>query len=219
MAKKQQHGRWVVEQIVFAPHLVNDLLAGSSEVRSFDDEDRARRECDSLEGKMRASVNPFDRCFGGLTALTSLDPAVFRDWLLDAGIDPPAEARPQADWKGWYERTHHRWDDLARQRFWERLDRLAFFRVVERRPRKGYVVMEVGWLWCDEPPFFTDPECRRAVEVFADRADADRRRRELERQRRAEWPPHMEFEWGTGSGELADAPLYEVVEVDWEADP
>jgi hypothetical protein len=218
VAKQKQPGRWVVEQVVFPEGRLEDHLTGARELASFDDEEKARRRCTELEHSLRSKVNPFV-LRQGLVGLTSLGSGVFCDWLLDAGIDPPPEADGRRDWAGWYERCQGSWDEASRARFWEALDLLRFFRVAERPARKGYVVLEVGWLWHDEPPYDTEPECRRAVEVFADRAAAERRRRDLESRRRAEWPETLELAWAGGSGGPADAPLYEVVEVDWEGAP
>ncbi len=218
MAKQNKPGRWVVEQVAFPEGRLEDALTGAREVASFDDEEEARRHCAELERGLRSTVNPFG-LRQGLVGLTSLGTGVFCDWLLDAGIDPPPEVDGRRDWAGWYGRCQGVWDEARRARVGEALDLLRFFRVAERPARKGYVVLEVGWLWHDEPPFSTAPECRRAVEVFADRAAAERRRRSLESQRRAEWPRDLELAWPAGAGGPADAPLYEVLEVDWEGPP
>jgi hypothetical protein len=216
MSQKRHARCWVVESLPFSGKLGE--LVSAVEQASFDDEELARQECRRLERERRQTVNPFRVSQGALAALTSLEPAIFRDWLLDASVVPP-DLTDRTDWVGWYDGCQARWDDAQRERFWEALDLLRFHRVVERPTRRGYVVMEIGWLWCDEPPYYTDPECRQAVEVFANRSEAERRRRELERQRRSEWPAHVEFSWQTSHGETADAPFYEVVEVEWEGPP
>ncbi len=215
MATPAQPDRWDVEQVTFPDSTMSDRLAGSRAIGSFEDEELARRECDRLERQMRRLVNPFECRPVGLFALTSFDPGVFCDWLLDAGIVPPPVVGDTRDWEGWYKRVNPGWSDAQRERFWEGLDRLRFYRVVQRPARRtGFVVLEVGWLWCDEPPFYTDAECRRAVEVFSNRRDAERRRRQLEQQRRQEWPADLELSGPEGH----DGRLYEVVAIDWEAD-
>jgi hypothetical protein len=216
MSRKPHSGRWAVELLPFAGSL-RDMVCPAVQ-SSFDDEEQARQECARLERALRRCVNPFQISRGGLASLTSLGTALFRDWLLDAGIEPPEPAQP-TDWASWYDRCQSTWDGLMRERFWEALDRLHFHRVVERPARVGYVVLEVGWLWHDEPPYSTGPECRRPVEVFSTRAAAEKRRRELERQRRGEWPADMELVWEGGQGGPEHAPLFEVVEVDWEGQP
>jgi hypothetical protein len=213
---------WDVEQVLPFGGGYGQLLAGPVVVSTFDDKAAAEEECARREGQARRGVNPFRYSQNNLAVLTSLDPAVFPDWLLDAGIEPPCGDSP--DWEAWFDRSESGWDGAQRERFWQGLDRLRFFRVVERPARrKAYLVLEVGWNWCDEPPYYTDPQSRRPVEAFSNRRDAERRRRELEGRRRAEGRPGMEFEWsagGTGrTGNLAEAPLFEVVEVDWESPP
>jgi hypothetical protein len=209
MARAKQSGRWVVEQIVLPDQPLSDVLSGAREAASFEDKDEARRWCAELEREARRLVNPF-LVRTGLAGMTSLEPGVFCDWLLDAGIEPPPEPYG-ADWPGWYDRCQAGWDEAKRERFWKALDLLRFYRVVERVSRRCYVVLEVGWLWYDEPPYDTAPECRRAVEAFSSRTAAERRRCELDRQRQQEWA-HVELS-------PPDASLFEVVEVDWEADP
>jgi hypothetical protein len=85
-----------------------------------------------------------------------------------------------------------------------------------------YVVVEIGWWWNDDPPLYSDPEGGVLVEAFADRDLAEVRRLELEERRRREGgfgSNRFELEGrGDSHGEytLADVPLYEVIEVDWE---
>jgi hypothetical protein len=198
-------------------------LAGPTEVATFADYESARADCADRERAARKGVNPF-RLGGALPAVTSLDAPALHDWLLDAGLDPPRpDGEGVRDWAGWWDAWQSHWSTEQRDAAWRALDRVRFFEVVERRPRrKAYVVVEIGWWWNDDPPHYSDPEGGIPVEAFADRELAQVRRLELEAARRANnWFQSTRFELegrGAHPGEytLADVPLYEVLEVDWE---
>jgi hypothetical protein len=181
MVEQSKRGRWVVETILVDHHLLQDILNGSMEEASFDTEEEARRECDRLERKIRQELGPFCGWQGDLSMLVSLSPAVFCDWLLDAGIDPPPAAEDGSrDWKDWYDRVEGDWDDLARERFWQGLEQPRFYRVSKRPSRKAHAVLELGRLLYDRSPDWTGDECRRTVAVFRNRGAAERHRREWE---------------------------------------
>jgi hypothetical protein len=98
-------------------------------VKLFADKDAAIefcQECEEEAGKVR---NPF--LHGDLEDLTSMPPGVFRDWLLEAGIDPP-EPTPIDDamtvWCNWWRESDL--IDEQRDRVWEALDRLQYFMVL-----------------------------------------------------------------------------------------
>ncbi len=223
MVEQSKRGRWVVEVVLVDHHLLQDILNGSIEEASFDTEAEARRECDRLERKIRQELGPFCGWQGDLSMLTPLDPAVFCDWLLDAGIDPPPAARDGSrDWEGWYDRVEGDWDDSARAHFWQGLEQPRFYRVSKRPSRKAHAVLElgrrngnseqgwVGWTNGHQPPDWTgDEECRRTVAVFRSRAAAERHRREREEQARQS-PRRPQPEEG---------PLFELAEVDWVGPP
>jgi hypothetical protein len=162
---------------------------------------------------------------GALPAVTCLDAPALHDWLLDAGLDPPRpDGEGARDWAGWWDAWQIIWTAEQRDAAWRALDRVRFFDVVERRPRrKVYVVVEIGWWWNDDPPLYSDPEGGIPMEAFADRELAEVRRLELEAARRANnWFQSNRFDLEgredahPGEYTLADVPLYEVLEVDWE---
>lgn len=202
---------------------LRDHLSGPVVVATFDTHEDALADQRTREQAGREQVvNPFRLRQGRLVALTSLEPGIFRDWLLDLGLEPPGIREDgSCDWGDWWERCSSRWSSLQREQVWDRLDLLRFFDVVAQQPlRRAYVVLEVGWHWCDEPPYDGDHESRLPVEVFTTRERAEVRRRDLEREARANWRGCRVFSWpdmpAGHTGDLEQVPLYEVVEIDWE---
>jgi hypothetical protein len=203
-----------------------EVLAGPVEVAVFADYQAARADCAEREQTARHGVNPFRLWGPHLPAVTSLDAPVLHDWLLDAGLDAPSPNTDGIrDWAGWWDAWQRQWTAGQRDAVWQALDRARFFDVVERRRarRKAYIVVEIGWWWNDDPPLYSDPEGGIPVEAFSDRDLAEVRRLELEAERRQNnWFDSNRFDLegrgGAQPGEytLADVPLYEVIEVDWE---
>jgi hypothetical protein len=93
-------------------------LPGSVRVATFADPDDAEAERRRLEAEARAVVNPF-RCG------STLDEGRLCDWLLDHGLEPPAENR---DWVRWYDEGRAAMDDHQREKVWEALDGCASMR-------------------------------------------------------------------------------------------
>ena len=68
-------------------------------VAAFDSREQAEVDCAARERKARKSVNPFQLRQGCLALLTSLEPGVFCDWVLDQGINPPPAGKGGSrDW-------------------------------------------------------------------------------------------------------------------------
>src|SRR5215204_1819363 len=76
------------------------VLAGPAVVATFATRDEAEAECSRRERECRGRTSPFDLYQGCLGLLTSLSPALLRDWVQDAGIEPPAEGE---DWEAWWD--------------------------------------------------------------------------------------------------------------------
>jgi hypothetical protein len=112
------------------------------------DADRRRRERATRNGE-----NPFR--FGGAALFfqTSLDAPRLHDWLLDGGIDPPAEQLAHRSWREWWDAFAHTWTDEQLGHAWQGLNKVRFFDVVEEtqfdtiqvlmRMRQGYGVTRV----------------------------------------------------------------------------
>jgi hypothetical protein len=64
---------------------------------TFDAADDRRR---ALEDEGRRGENPFRFGGGSIHFQSSLDGPRLHDWLMDAGIDPPASELRHADWRG-----------------------------------------------------------------------------------------------------------------------
>jgi hypothetical protein len=115
------HGRWRCIDPMFG----KPLLAFTS--REAAEADAARRE--RLE---RAERNPF--CHGRTTQeRTSMPEEVLCDWLTDAGIDPPGIDEDD-DWAAWWVSIADDLSELQRDKAWEALDLVRFFRVIALSP-------------------------------------------------------------------------------------
>jgi len=101
---------------------------------AFTTRDAAEFEADRLECEAREGKNPF---FYGrsLEDRTSMPAGVFRDWLTDAGIDPPLGKR-DIDWVRWWATNSGGWTPEQRDKVWHALDRVRFYAVVELSPAK-----------------------------------------------------------------------------------
>ena len=147
-------------------------LPGEVRVASFDDPQSAEAERRTREAAARERVNPFA---SGLAPFeqTSMPPGVFRDWLLDGGIDPPAEFDDPGAWGRWWEAESPGWTADQRAKVWEALDRVRFFRVEERPARPvAYAVVEVVWGYNDEW-YYADGEGGRVMTVYRSRQRAE----------------------------------------------
>lgn len=156
-------------------------LPGETRVAAFANFDSAEADRATREAAARASVNPF-RCGTTWGERSHMPEAVFRDFIKDAGIEPPTIVEPPttdedgkplprqqlkrpytwpaATYRGW----ETWWDAVAPTlsaervaRVWEGLDRVRFFSVEERPVRTvAFVVVEISWNyndeWYDPPP-------------------------------------------------------------------
>ena len=168
-------------------------LPGSVRLASFDSEADALAECARLEEQARRAVNPFCCDGAGLHYQSHLDDGRLRDFLLDAGIDPPP---PGETWIDWWQRIKDSLDAFQWHHAWKALDRLVFHEVTAR-PRKPvvYVVAEIDWTYND---YSYDPRPEGAVprKAFRSRqnAEAERRRREVEARDDYDEPERLELE-------------------------
>jgi hypothetical protein len=116
----------------FVPFRKRSEGAGGYPERAFLDHDRAAAYCRRREREARAGANPF-RHGERVADWSSLDHDRLHDWLLDAGIDPPvAGERSRPDpWRAWWDLCQDQLTELQREKVWEALDKVRFFRVVE----------------------------------------------------------------------------------------
>jgi hypothetical protein len=99
-------------------------------VRAFLDPGAAEAHRRSLEKAYRAGRNPFTLAEYELDELTSFDAGRLRDWLLDAGIDPPEAEDDPVAWARWWQENAERLTPEQRDRAWDGLDRLRFYHVL-----------------------------------------------------------------------------------------
>ena len=107
--------------------------------------------------------DPF-RYAGPLAFLSSLPDDIFRDWLLDRGVDPPDGAET---WNEWYARVKP--DPVGLR---DGLDRLRFYDAVPARP-VVYAVVEINWTWNDDPVLNADSEGGNVLKAYRRRESAE----------------------------------------------
>ena len=130
-------------QLPKAIYLVNEVAGEYLDeqgmpVRSFTSRAEAEACCEDFEREKRVEVNPFD--YGAtLEELTYLDADRFHDWILDAGLEPPAQPEPKcADWIRWWNEQCPAMTELQRAKMWQALAKVRFYRVVELRAAEGW---------------------------------------------------------------------------------
>jgi hypothetical protein len=193
--------------------------------------ERLRRETDA-----RAKVNPF-RCGPAFHYLSTFPEPVFRDWLQDADIDPPTGTGPTGTgidvWATWWERAGNRLSANKKSRVWDGLNRVRFHDVIVRQPCEiGYAVVRVMWYWNDEPFDECNSESGggEPLVVFRSRHRAEQELIRRSRELRSQVHSPSQLEWYGGwrdpdrwheTGrfpetrlDAADAPLFEIVEMD-----
>jgi hypothetical protein len=157
-------------------------LPTAEPVARFDTFDVAEMHRRVLEAETRGGENPFRFGGGSVFFQSSLDGPRLHDWLMDAGIDPPASELRHHDWRAWWDSFAHLWsaDQLAHA--WAGLDKVRFFDVAETGSGTGHGVIEIVWGrlerdWGSAATAGT--EGGRLVGVFrrAETAEADRVRR------------------------------------------
>jgi hypothetical protein len=107
-------------------------------VKAFTNRDAADDYCRRKEEEARGRHNPYlpnpnpFRFGEGLKDQTSLPEGILCDWLLDAGLSPP-RARKQGgrNWQAWWKAERVRMTSEQRNKVWEALDKVRFYRVVE----------------------------------------------------------------------------------------
>jgi hypothetical protein len=154
-------------------------IPGETPVASFADRHEAQADLERREREARQGDNPFAYGGAALCYQSSFDPPRFRDWLLDAGLDPPEpDQGGGTDWLAWWDETAPRMTDVQRARVWEGLDRVRFFDLVEQPRRTGFVVVEVNFEYNDEYNA-ADTEGGAVTKVFLRRELAEAHLRRL----------------------------------------
>jgi hypothetical protein len=156
-------------------------LPGGTRLRSFPDVESARRFCAEREQEVRARANPF-ACGGpALHYQTCFDAARLHDWLLDAGIEPPAAGPDDSrDWRHWWERVAASLSPEQRAHCWAALDKVRFHRVLEQPSRPTvFVVVRRDWEYNDEWNY-TPSDGTSPIEAYStwEKAQKARARRE-----------------------------------------
>ncbi len=161
-------------------------LPGEVRVASFGSPEEADAERRRREAAARELVNPFAAGVAPFDQ-TSLPPPVFRDWLMDAGIDPPAEGADPPAWAKWWEKSSPTWSATQRARAWEGLDRVRFYEVAERPKRPVvYTIVAVAWAYNDEW-YYADGEGGKVMEVYRSRRKAELACARMNETARDEW--------------------------------
>jgi hypothetical protein len=121
-------------------------LPGANVVASFYAHQDATNDCRRREAEARRRVrNPF--CVLGPTPATqaTMPEPVLRDYLMDAGIDPPV----RNCWAMWWDSNPVGWTERQRETVWQVLDRVRFYTVVATPVL--YAVVDPGdrsdWAW------------------------------------------------------------------------
>lgn len=133
------------------------------------EDDRRRREA-----AVRLRVNPFE-C-GPLSMVSSLPEPILRDFIMDAGIDPPDAL---TTWAAWWADVRDRLSPEQTARVWQAADKVQFFEVapVPNAPL-AHAVVEVLW-GEDGEVYRADGDGGEIVGLFRSREAAERRAREL----------------------------------------
>jgi hypothetical protein len=195
-------------------------------VASFATFDEAEADRRRREEERRATENPFLLGGASLFYQTSLDGPRLHDWLMDAGIEPPAKVKGHATWAEWWDKSSREWSAEQRAHAWAAMDKVRFFAVSEERPdHKAYVIQELNWRWEDEPTLYADYEGGMMVRAFRSKAAAEKECARLNKERQAQ-DDHDGFSSFTRCSRAGqrDAPglditetiCFEVVEIDVE---
>ena len=120
-------------------------LPTSSPVASFGSFDEAEMHRRELEAESRAGENPFRFGGGSVFFQSSLDGPRLHDWLMDAGIEPPASELRHADWRVWWNSFAHTWSEHQLAHAWAAFDKVRFYDVVEAGTDSAHIVNEIVW--------------------------------------------------------------------------
>jgi hypothetical protein len=150
-------------------------LPGSERVATFDTPEDAEADCRRREEEARKGRSPF-ACGTALCYQTSLDEGRLRDWLLDAGLEPPEAGTP---WRQWWDEAEPNMTEVQRSRVWEALDKVRFFRVAEAPSRVMFMVAAPYWHYNDEY-HYTKPDGLTPYKAFRTREAAEAERERME---------------------------------------
>jgi hypothetical protein len=141
-------------------------LPTAEPVAHFDNFDDAEYDRRGREHRARIDENPFR--FGGAALFyqTSLDGPRLHDWLLDGGIDPPADQLRHRDWKGWWDAFAHTWTEEQLAHAWHGLDKVRFFDVIEEPVATLHPVLEVRFIGSGYHDCYADREGGRPVRIY-----------------------------------------------------
>ncbi|HYT87428.1 MAG TPA: hypothetical protein VEL76_01795 [Gemmataceae bacterium] len=166
-----------------------------------EDDARAR------EGAARTKVNPF-LCGATWTERSRFPEAVFRDFLQDAGIEPPAvclwyvqpERPPKqsagerfTDWGGWWQKHGSELTATQQVHVWEGLDRVRFFTTAEQPIREvAYAVTRIDWQYNDMW-YYPDLEGGETITAYRTRERAEAECARLNGEAREQWRERLEL--------------------------
>jgi hypothetical protein len=103
---------------------------GGWPLKAFLDPEAADAFCGEQERLAWQTCNPFRH--GEITSdWSSFDAGRLRDWLLDAGLEPPAARARAPAWRKWYDAVGPSLTEVQRLKTHEALDKVRFYRVVE----------------------------------------------------------------------------------------
>jgi hypothetical protein len=114
---------------VLRVHILH-FVASAIPVKAFLDAGAAQEFCKEQERLAWEACNPFHYA-NKVSDCTRLDSSRLRDWLLDAGLEPPAAKAKVAVWVKWYDTVKPTLTEIQRLKVWEVLDKVRFYRVVE----------------------------------------------------------------------------------------
>lgn len=120
-------------------------LPNAEPVAQFDTFDGAEAHRRELEAAARAGENPFR--FGGASVFfqSSLDGPRLHDWLMDAGIDPPASELRHGDWRAWWDAFAHTWNRDQLAHAWAAFDKVRFFDIAEQPTDAAHLLLLISW--------------------------------------------------------------------------
>lgn len=203
---------------------------GERRIAWFDDPDAAAADRFAREQRVRDKHNPFS--FGPvLHYLTTFPLGVFRDWLMDDGIEPPEGLGTEADlWRLWWDEATPQLSRGQRERVWEGLNRVRFYDVISRKDSEiAFAVVRIVWDY-DDCYYHAGHEGGEPLIVYRSKARAEAERERLERREVDDAQDHGYFprdpekflDYGYGSNNAVyeasmiaeGAPQFEVVEID-----
>ena len=222
--------RFVVSQIDWARNEYGDTYfrrtPRAARVAAFASFDEAEADRQAREAEFRRRANPF--LYGGeaLFYQSSLDGPRLHDWLLDVGIEPLASPNGHSAWIAWWDTVAHLWSADQVAHAWTAFDKVRFFEVHEEcLSRKAYVIVELNWLWEDEPTLEADYEGGNVVRAYRSKSTAGAECDRLNRERQAQgthrgYSSFTRRTRGDGSDDVSrpitEAVFFEVVEIELE---